>query len=641
MATITGNSVYADPTQWWTLDYTFANSKFTWSVTAHASFTSYWNSIYGLTVNIGGNSYYKGDIDWRNYTPNTVVYSGTTNLSDCTVQNGVVTLSVSGNFYYGTWSADYRSSGSGTCAVDPPTVATLSTPSITNQYSGMTVAGRSVITFRMKGTSQTGSTTMSYSLYQDGSVISTSTGTSGQNKDVTVTAPSAGSHTYKYTATDGNGTTSTSGNLSLTTYAYTPPSFTSVSAVRWTTGNSSGTASDTGTYARCIGNFTQGKVGTTALTTTLTVSFIANGTNYSSTTTATGTALYMGAGNVDPDNSYTVTFGLKDTYVTTTSVTRTDTLTQGGRGIDLIYSYGRYGVGVGEKAVANQFRVNLPTYIQNIPFGNTGIPDQTGWATGGTVTSAVQRLYSGQGTIHGLGSYNKFKLATITMTGQYCDETTSFFIQGRYCPLGKVTIRFNPGNASTYEAYPAYCYTDIPYEYSQFYLYHESTTVWALYAQCPINNYGSYNIRYICQGTYTKPKVTVVNEAVSSIPSTNDRYWVVYRPTEANLYDTNLRVIGTYYDGTNTRYVYRRRVTGTSTSGSYQINISSWGLKRVLDVRFWDSNSGNGDHAFGGYYMSSADYLNWYINSALTTLYLRAGTSFAYGAFELFIDYTY
>lgn len=357
MATITGNYVYADPTQWWTLDYTFANSKFTWSVTAHASFTNYWNSIYGLTVNVGGNSYYKGDIDWRNYTPNTVVYSGTTNLSDCTVQNGVVTLSVSGNFYYGTWSADYRSSGSGTCAVDPPTVDTL-TYSATNKYSNMVVSGRSVITFTMKGTSRTGSTSMSYSLYQDGSVISTTTGTSGTAKTVNVTAPSAGSHTYKYVATDGNGTTTTSGNISITTYAYVPPAFSSVSAVRWSTGNSSGTASDEGTYCKATANFSQGKVGTTAITTTCTIKV----DTYTGTAT-NGTAIWLGGGNLSADNTYQVTFTLSDGYGN--SVVTTDTLTQGGRGIDLIYGNGHYGVAIGQKATANRFDVNMATYINN------------------------------------------------------------------------------------------------------------------------------------------------------------------------------------------------------------------------------------------------------------------------------------
>lgn len=364
MATITGNYVYADPTQWWTLDYTFANSKFTWSVTAHASFTSYWNSIYGLTVNVGGNSYYKGDIDWRNYTPNTVVYSGTTNLSDCTVQNGVVTLSVSGNFYYGTWSADYRSSGSGTCAVDPPTVDAL-TYTATNKYSNMVVAGRSVITFTMKGTSRTGSTSMSYSLYQDGSVISTTTGTSGTAKTVNVTAPSAGSHTYKYVATDGNGTTTTSGNISITTYAYTPPSFSSVSAVRWSTGTSSGTASDEGTYCKATANFSQGKVGTTAITTTCTIKV----DTYTGTAT-NGTAIWLGGGNLSADNTYQVTFTLSDGYGN--SVVTTDTLTQGGRGIDLIYGSGHYGVAIGQKATANRVDINMAT---NVNTGNITVPN--------------------------------------------------------------------------------------------------------------------------------------------------------------------------------------------------------------------------------------------------------------------------
>lgn len=363
MATITGNYVDADPTQWFTLDYTFANSKFTWSVTAHASFTSYWNAIFGLTVNVGGNSYYKGDIDWRNYTPNTVVYSGSTNLTDCTISNGQVTLSVSGNFYYNTWNTDYRSSGSGTCAVAPPTVATL-THSETNKYGNMVVSGRSVITFTMKATSQTGSSTITYNLYQDGSAISTSTGTSGSNKTVQVTAPSAGSHSYYYRATDGNGTTSTSGSISITTYAYTSPSFNSISAVRWTTGNASGTASDEGTYCKATASWNVGKVGTTNLTTTLKIS--TSSPNHSATTTTNGATLYLGSADYSPDNSYTVTFKLYDNYTgEANGVVRTDTLTMGGRGLDFIYANGHYGVAVGQKAVANQFNVNMDTILES------------------------------------------------------------------------------------------------------------------------------------------------------------------------------------------------------------------------------------------------------------------------------------
>lgn len=367
MATITGNYVDADPTQWWTLDYTFANSKFTWSVTAHASHTSYWNTIYGLTVNVGGNSYYKGDITWQNYTPNTVVYSGTTNLTDCTISNGVVTLSVSGNFYYGTWNSAYTSYGSGTCAVSPPTVTAL-TYTATNKYGNNVVSGGSVITFTMKGTTQTASSSSSitYTLYQDGSAISTSTGTSNTNKTINVTAPSAGSHSYYYRATDVNGTTSTSGTISITTYAYTAPSFNSVSAVRWTTGTSSGTASDEGTYCKATASWNVGKVGTTNLTTTLKVTV--NST--SSTTTTSGTSLYMGGGNLLADNSYTVTFTLYDSYTgEANGVVRTDTLTMGGRGLDFVYANGHYGIAVGQKANAGYFDCNLVPRFGTQTFG--------------------------------------------------------------------------------------------------------------------------------------------------------------------------------------------------------------------------------------------------------------------------------
>lgn len=470
MATITGNYVYADPTQWWTLDYTFANSKFTWSVTAHASFTSYWNSIYGLTVNIGGNSYYKGDIDWRNYTPNTVVYSGETPLSACTVQNGVVSLSVSGNFYYGTWSADYRSSGSGTCAVDPPTVDTL-TYSATNKYSSMVVAGRSVITFTMKGTSRTGSTSMSYSLYQNNTVISTSTGTSGTAKTVNVTAPSAGTYSYKYVATDGNGTTTTSGTISITTYAYQPPSFNSASAIRWSTGTSSGTASDTGKYARCVATWNVGKVGTTNLTTTLKVS--TSSPAHSTTTTTSGTAVWLGSNDYSADNNYTVTFLLYDNYTgEANGITRTDTLTIGGRGLDFIYSSAKYGIGVGTSATAGYLDVQLEfrryfnsalrTFLNSVyPVGSVYISTQnTSPATfiGGTWTRINGRFLLGLGsntanTTTAYGSLSAGSINRTTAKEQGGEVTHTLAVSEMPAHAHRRYIQFGAG-AGSYYGYP-------------------------------------------------------------------------------------------------------------------------------------------------------------------------------------------
>ena len=510
MATITGNYVDADPTQWWTLDYTFANSKFTWSVTAHASHASYWNSIYGLTVNVGGNSYYKGDITWQNYTPNTVVYSGTTNLTDCTISNGAVTLSVSGNFYYGTWNSAYTSSGSGTCAVSPPTVTAL-TYSATNQYSSMVVAGRSVITFTMKGTSQTGSSTITYNLYQDGSAISTSTGASGSNKTVQVTAPSAGSHSYYYRATDGNGTTSTSGTISITTYAYTAPSFNSVSAVRWTTGTSSGTASDEGTYCKATASWNVGKVGTTNLTTTLKVTV--NST--SSTTTTNGASLYMGGGALSADNSYTVTFKLYDSYTgETNGVVRTDTLTMGGRGLDFIYQNGHYGIAVGQKATANRFDTNMPSYIEGIRYGNTSLPNNH-IASGSTVTGMLKNLYNvGTSASSGSSSSNYYHFATITATRAYANGDIAFIIGGRAIPLSTVHLRIQSSTSVTASINSFWVDGDV-----NVYAYVSGTTI-DLYVRAGVA-YGTMTLYQVYIPQYEVGKISIATpmDMVTSLPS--------------------------------------------------------------------------------------------------------------------------
>lgn len=647
MATITGNNVYADPTQWWTLDYTFANSKFTWSVTCHASHTSYWNSIYGLTVNIGGNSYYRGDIDWRNYTPNTIVYNGETNLSDCTISGGQVTLSVSGNFYYGTWNTDYRSYGSGTCAVNPPTVATL-TYTATNKYSSMVVAGRSVITFTMNGTSQTGSNTMSYSLYQDGSVISTTTGSSGVNKTVNVTAPSAGSHTYKYTATDGNGTSTTSGNVSITTYAYTPPTFTSVSAVRWSTGNSSGTASDTGTYAKCIGNFTQGKVGTTALTTTLTVTV----NNTSSTTTTTGTALYMGGGNLSADNTYTVTFGLKDTYVTTTSVTRTDTLTQGGRGIDLVYGSGHYGVAIGQKATANRFDVNVPTYIQGVPMGNSAVPSDATAFTGGTVTEAVRRRFTGIMGASCQGTIVFCKVATIKINSTYTDTRTTLRMIGRYyyAPVD-INIRFQNANSTD----PPLQEFSITGHYNNTYIYKSATSTWEVYMSFG-QTYGTLCLMEIISayttgwggGITVTPNMEVVG---TSVPTGSTR--AVYRP----LYAESIQLSSTSpyavmkYDLDNTTGAVGR--TSGQTISSQKLSLFGKVCQITLVLNATSGSYSAGSNIFVGsianykptsdvmgvgFYLGGS-YVGWIQTSGTITIRATSALSFSGGTAT--ISWTY
>lgn len=511
MATITGNVVHADPDQWFTLDYTFANSKFTWSVTAHASHTSYWNTIYGLTVNVGGNSYYKGDISWQGYTPNTVVYSGTTNLSDCTISNGQVTLSVSGNFYYGTWSSDYTSSGSGQCAVNPPTVASL-TYTATNKYGSTIVANRSVITFTLKGTSQTGSNSITYALYQGSTLVGTASGTSGTAKTINVTAPAQGTYLYKYTATDGNGTTNTSGTVSVSTQTYTPPSFNSVSAVRWTTGTSSGTASDEGTYCKATASWNVGKVGSSNLTTTLKVTV--NST--SSTTTTNGASLYMGGGNLSPDSSYTVTFKLYDSYTgEANGVVRTDTLTMGGRGLDFIYANGHYGVAVGQKATANRFDTNLPSYIEGVRYGNTS--NYTNLGGGSTVTGQLHTIYGfGRSASNGSSTSIYMPIFKFVTTRTYQTGTLRLTIGGRSMPITNIFIQMEGGSETDPTSATAWVDNNI-----DVYLCRVSANNWTVYVK-PVGVYQQMDLfevratNYFMQGT----TISATSDAgVTSVPS--------------------------------------------------------------------------------------------------------------------------
>lgn len=502
----------ADPTQWFTFSSTFDGGKFTWTVTVKASHTSYWNTIYGLTVNVGGNSYYKGDIAWQNYNPNTVIYSGTTNLSDCTISGGKVNFSVSGNFYYGTWNPDYTSSGTGSQAVNPPTITAL-TYTANNKYGSMVVSGRSTITFTMKATSQTGSNTITYNLFQDGTAIVTTTGTSGSNKTVQVTAPSAGSHSYYYRATDGNGTTSTSGTISITTYAYTQPSFNSVSAVRWTTGTSSGTASDEGKYCKATANWNVGKVGTTNLTTTLKVS--TSSPSHSATTTTNGATLYLGSADYSPDNSYTVTFKLYDNYTgEANGVVRTDTLTMGGRGLDFIYQNGHYGIAVGQKATANRFDTNMPSYIEGIRYGNTSLPNNH-IGSGSTVTSMLKNLYNvGSSASSGSSASNYYHFATVTVTASYANGDIAFIIGGRNIPLSTVHLRIQSSGSVTATINSFWVDQNV-----KVYAYVSGTTI-DLYMQAGAT-YGTMTLYQVYIPQYEVGKISIATpmDMVTSLPS--------------------------------------------------------------------------------------------------------------------------
>lgn len=425
--TYTGNVVPSDPDQYFILNVTFENGAFTWNVTANrsdgATGNVVRNNIYGLTVNIGGNSYYKGDIAYGNYTVGSVVYNGVTQLTNCTITAGAVAVSVSGNFWYGTWNATYRSSASGNITITSPTVATP-TYTIGNPYSSTTiVGGYSTLSWTFSATAGTaGNTISNYALFQDGVQVY-----SGATASCTITAPSGGSHTYYCVATESNGATGTSSTVSVTTVAYTQPTFTAVSSIRWSTGNSSGSASDDGTYARLSATFTQSAIGGTNLTTTLKATV----SSYTNTTTTSGAVLYSGS-ILSPDSSYQVTYKLYDSYVgEANAVVRTDIITIGSRGIDLVHTAeDGYGLGFGMKGTAGYFDTALATRIVDI--------DSSGNITNKAEINATPTLES---------------TSAITRTGGWTIQSQSVYKWGRVVVASMIL------NASSSVASGSNCFT--------------------------------------------------------------------------------------------------------------------------------------------------------------------------------------
>lgn len=354
------NVVASDPNQYFTLNVTFEDDTFTWSVIPKRqdgqTGNVVRNAIYGLTVTIGGNSYYIGDIPWGNYYVGSSVKNGTTPLSICTINSGVVSVSLTGNYYYGTWNPDYKCSINTSIAIVSPTV---SLPSFTvgRDYSNKIVAGYSTLDFTFSATPGSGGTITRYRLYQDGSLVY-----DGSAASCSITAPPAGTHTYYVIATESNGATGQSGSVSVTSVLYTPPSFNSVSSIRWSTGLPTGVASDVGAYAKLSATFVSATVDGDPIPTACSVTLDGS----TGTISTSGNSIFLG-GSLSADSSYDVTYNLYDDLRTSAfPITRTDIISIGGRGIDLIRSNGEYGIGFNMKASPGHVDSGLPLRINEV-----------------------------------------------------------------------------------------------------------------------------------------------------------------------------------------------------------------------------------------------------------------------------------
>jgi len=384
--TVTTNAV-ADPSQYFSLVVTFSEGVFNWQVISRRSDGQTGNvvrnSIYGLSVNIGGNSVYIGDLDWRDYQVGVALRAGSVPLSSCVVNNGAVSISVSGNYNHGTWDSSYRCYGSDTITIVSPTVTLDPNYTLTDDYQGQIVGGITQITFSMSAVVGTvGNTIDSYRLYLDGVQVYNGTSSTG-----TITAlTSAGTHTVYAVAVESNGATGQSSSVSITTVGYTAPSFTKVSSVRWSTSDDTGQSADDGTHAKLTPVYVQSKVGSTSIPTYCRVTI--TGTSYTGIVSTSGGSLYTGAILLDTQ-SYTVTYTLYDDFSSVT-VVRTDTISIGGRGLDMIHdATDGYGVAFGMKATAGRNDSAYPIRVVELDSSGTILKSSE---MGSTPTLATQSL---------------------------------------------------------------------------------------------------------------------------------------------------------------------------------------------------------------------------------------------------------
>lgn len=387
MATYTSNIVPSDPDQYFQLDVTFNGEQFTWTVTPFLRSGSTGDvprcSIYGLTVRIGGNQYYKGNIDWRNYFVGNVVYSGTTQLSACTVTNGTVAVGLSGNFWHDTWDTTLTCTISGSEATILPTVTNA--VAATNTFSSSIVEGLSKITVTINATpGVSGDTITAYRLYLDNALIS-------ETQVTEFTMPYGTTHTMYTEVTESNGVKGKSTVTTFNCLPYTPPTFVSVSSVRWSAGDNTGVASDDGEYAKLTVTYTKGKVGTTELAGT--ACRVKIGSTIIGTISTSGNSVYSGQ-ILSTNQSYTVIYELYDTLVSApfkattldAPIVASDIITIGGRGIDLIHTGSDYGVAVGMKAAAGYLDTAYPLRVNTID------------SQGNVTAQAVITATSGDGT---------------------------------------------------------------------------------------------------------------------------------------------------------------------------------------------------------------------------------------------------
>lgn len=264
---------------------------------------------------------------------------------------------------------------------------------------GIYVQNKSAVTLTISNAAGAyGSTIKAYSITGGSYSGSSSTLTTG-------VLVSSGTYTFTGKVTDSRGRTATK-TVSISVVAYSPPSFTGYSSYR---SNSSGTASDTGTYIRGLVNYTYASCSSKNSVTRATYYKRSSATSWTnaSKSFSSGTAFTFGGGNISTEYTYDVKYTLTDAFST---ISVTDTVSTAAVLMDFL-SGGR-GIAIGKVAETENClevsqdwttKLNGPAYLGTATLGaqNKPIYLSNGLPTASSVDigSSTKPIYMYQGAL--------------------------------------------------------------------------------------------------------------------------------------------------------------------------------------------------------------------------------------------------
>ena len=348
--------------------------------------------VYSKTTSVGASSVsYTIPVSWLTAIPNAT--SGTATVS--------VTTHTSSGTSLGTDTYSFTITAPSSAVPTISLAATRINNSVPSSW-GVYVQGQSGVTITATASGYQGSTVSSYT------ISGGATGTQSSNVFTISVIYSSGTITYTVKVTDSRGRTATA-SVSISVVAYSAPAFSSTDAFRC---NSSGTASDTGTYLSVKATGTYSSVSSKNSMTLKVQYALSTSSAYGTATTLTnGTTSIIGSGSIDTNYSFKVKFTLSDQFNSIEKV-----LNIGTAAFTVFFRQGGNGVAFGKVSErANALEINGDWDIYHGSEKISGTVPITRGGTGGTTAAAAR---SNLGVVAKTGD---------TMTG-------NLSIQGTYYP---------------------------------------------------------------------------------------------------------------------------------------------------------------------------------------------------------------